>query len=74
MGEPLAALQAVLLAAAPDSPPEYDFSAPGQYPKYKERLSGLGAKMYGGMGIARGDTDLRATVSRQSDCGRSCMA
>lgn len=65
-GGPLRSLQSVLLEAAPDNPPEYDFSAPGKVPKYKERLSGLGAKMYGSMDIARGETDLREAISRQN--------
>lgn len=65
-GEPLKALQQVLLAAAPDDPQEYSFSAPGKVEKYQARLSCLGAKMYGGLGIGRGDTDLRASVARQN--------
>jgi nitroreductase len=58
-GAPLKALQTALLAAAPDDPMDYDFSAPGQVEKYKARLAAVGAAMYGAMGIGRGESDLR---------------
>ncbi len=64
-GAPLKALQKVLLAAQPDDPMEYDFSVPGQYPKYKQRLSALGASMYGGLGIAR-QSDMRAVFAQKN--------
>src|SRR5579871_2213483 len=47
-GAPLKALQDALLASEPDSPMEYDYSAPGKHEKYQQRLSRLGACMYGG--------------------------
>jgi len=65
-GAPLKALQDVLLAAEPDSPPEYDFTAPGKHEKYRTRLQALGAKMYGSMNIGRGDVDARGEISRQN--------
>ncbi|VWX52368.1 nitroreductase [Novosphingobium sp. 9U] len=63
-GAPLKALQERLLAGAPDDPLEYDFSAPGQVPKYKERLSRLGAAMYGSMRIGREDVEQRDLFSQ----------
>src|SRR6185369_1291571 len=48
-GQPLKDLQDKLLAATPDDPQEYDFSAPGEKPKYKARLQAVGAAMYGAM-------------------------
>ncbi|MCJ2177920.1 nitroreductase [Novosphingobium album (ex Hu et al. 2023)] len=65
-GAPLKALQDVLLASKPDDPLEYDFSAPGQVDKYKQRLSTLGAQMYGAMAIGRQDVDQRELFSRQN--------
>jgi nitroreductase len=56
---PLRALQRALLAGEPDDPQEYDFSVPGQYPRYKERFNRLGAAMYGALGIGRGDAETR---------------
>lgn len=58
-GEPLRALQRVLLAGEPDDPQEYDFSIPGRHPRYKERFADLGASMYGALGIGRGDAETR---------------
>jgi nitroreductase len=63
-GAPLAALQQRLLASQPDDPQEYDFSAPGQLPKYQSRLQALGASMYGSMNIARDQTDMREAFAR----------
>ncbi len=63
-GAPLKALQERLLAATPDDPQEYDFSAPGQVEKYQARLHGLGAAMYGSVKIDRSDTDRRAAFVR----------
>jgi len=63
-GDPLKALQDVLLAGTPDDPLEYDFSAPGQVDKYKQRLSDLGASMYGSMRIGREDVDQRLLFSQ----------
>ncbi|KHK91644.1 nitroreductase [Novosphingobium malaysiense] len=65
-GAPLKALQDVLLASKPDDPLEYDFSAPGQVDKYKQRLSTLGAQMYGAMTIGREDVDQRNLFSQQN--------
>lgn len=65
-GAPLKALQDVLLASKPDDPFEYDFSAPGQVDKYRQRLSTLGAQMYGAMAIGRADKDQRDLFSRQN--------
>ena len=58
-GAPLKALQDKLLASAPDNPLEYEFSAPAQLPKYQERLTRLGAAMYGAMQIERADKAAR---------------
>lgn len=65
-GAPLKALQDVLLASQPDDPAEYDFAAPSQREKYKQRLSAVGASMYGAMSINRGDTSMRDVFSRQN--------
>ncbi len=65
-GAPLQALQETLLAAQPDDPLEYDFSAPGQHAKYQQRLSAVGASMYGTLSIGRGDVDARTLFSQQN--------
>lgn len=65
-GAPLKALQEKLLASAPDNPQEYDFSAPGQVPKYQARLAAVGAAMYGAQGIQRQDSDARANFARDN--------
>lgn len=65
-GEPLRALQEQLLASEPDDPQEYDFSAPGQLEKYQSRLKAVGASMYEGMGIARGQRDQREVFARSN--------
>lgn len=65
-GDPLKALQDVLMASEPDDPMEYDFSAPGTVEKYKQRLSAVGAAMYGAMRIGREDTDQRELFSREN--------
>jgi nitroreductase len=59
-GVPLKALQDTLFASKPDDPQEYDWSAPGQDPRYKARLQAVGAAMYGAMQIDRGDKAARA--------------
>jgi nitroreductase len=64
-GAPLKTLQDVLLAAEPDSPMDYDFSAPGKVAKYQQRLTSLGASMYGGLGIDR-RSDTRAVFAKQN--------
>lgn len=63
-GAPLRSLQDRLLASQPDTPLEYDYSAPGKLEKYQSRLQSLGAQMYGALGIGREQTDMRATFSR----------
>jgi nitroreductase len=63
-GAPLAALQQRLIASQPDDPQEYDFSAPGQLPKYQSRLQSTGARMYESMNIARDQTDMREAFAR----------
>lgn len=63
-GKPLAALQERLIASDPDSPMEYDFSAPGQVEKYQERLRAVGQAMYGAMTIEREQSDRRADFVR----------
>lgn len=65
-GEPLKALQEKLLASQVDSPLEYDFSAPGQVPKYQARLAAVGAAMYGAMNIARSDEQARGDFARDN--------
>lgn len=65
-GEPLKALQNELLAAEPDDPTEYDFSAPGSDPKYQSRLQAVGAAMYGAMSVARSDKDGRVDFVRSN--------
>ena len=65
-GAPLTALQQTLLASEPDSPQEYDFSVPGNYPRYKDRFMRLGAAMYGALGIGRGDADTRRLFRDQN--------
>jgi nitroreductase len=59
-GEALKALQARLQASEPDAPMDYDFSVPGQFDKYKSRLSAVGAAMYRAMAIPRSDGKQRA--------------
>jgi len=59
-GPALTALQETLLAAKPDDPQEYDWSAPGKEPKYRARLQAVGAAMYGAMQIDRADKAARA--------------
>lgn len=63
-GEPLRRLQEKMLAAQPQDPIEYDFSAPQQSPAHLARLQAMGAKMYGALGVARGDTDMREKIGR----------
>lgn len=65
-GEPLKALQDVLLKSEIDNPIEYDFSAPGAVPKYGARLQAVGAAMYGAMNIQRSDAEARANFTRDN--------
>lgn len=65
-GAPLKALQEKLTSSPPDDPQEYDFSAPGALPHYRERLARVGAAMYGAMGIERGDGDARALFAQRN--------
>ena len=59
-GAALKSLQDKLSASKPDDPQEYDWSAPGQDPRYKARLQAVGAAMYGAMQIDRADKAARA--------------
>lgn len=65
-GEPLKSLQEVLLASEPDSPMEYDFSAPGEVEKYKARLQAVGAAMYGALAIGRDQSEDRMNFARNN--------
>jgi nitroreductase len=65
-GGPLKALQDTLIAAQPDDPMEYDFSAPGTLEKYKARLQAVGAAMYGAMAIARDASESRFDFARSN--------
>ncbi|MBT0669683.1 nitroreductase [Novosphingobium profundi] len=62
-GAPLAALQARMLASAPQDPIEYSYSEPQKSEVYLPRLRSLGAAMYGAMGIARADKAARAAFA-----------
>lgn len=63
-GDALADLQGRLLASEPDTPAEYDFSAPGQVDKYQARLRAVGKAMYGAMAIDRDQADRRVDFTR----------
>ncbi len=65
-GEPLATLQEKIANSPPQEPEEYVLTPPDLPQEYKDRLSALGAKMYGSMDIARDDTDMRQNVVRQN--------
>lgn len=65
-GAPLAALQAKLQDSEPDSPYEYDFSAPSAREKYQKRMQTLGASMYGSLSIGRESMDMRELFSQQN--------
>ena len=65
-GAPLKALQERLLVSKPDNPQEYDFSAPGAVEKYQNRLRGVGAAMYGAIGVARDAAEQRANFARDN--------
>ncbi|CAM4246471.1 Nitroreductase [Novosphingobium lubricantis] len=65
-GAPLAELQAKMLEAPFQSPPEYTFSEPEVIPECKARLQRVGAAMYEAMGIGRGDADARAEFVRSN--------
>ncbi len=65
-GQALADLQKTLLASQPDSPQEYDFSAPGAVEKYQARLRAVGAAMYGAVGVARDAEEQRAAFARDN--------
>lgn len=58
-GAPLKALQDQMLAAPPQDPPEYDWSAPNCSEAHKARLHQVSASMYGAMGIEREDAAAR---------------
>ncbi|MET1756752.1 nitroreductase [Novosphingobium sp. RD2P27] len=65
-GEPLKALQAKMLASAPQDPIEYSFSEPNASPTHLARLQNLGACMYGAMQVDRADKEGRDDFSRQN--------
>ncbi|MCW1427954.1 nitroreductase [Novosphingobium sp. JCM 18896] len=65
-GEPLRRLQEKMLAAQPQDPIEYDFSAPQQSPAHLDRLRSLGAAMYGSMQVAREDKGKRMDIAQQN--------
>lgn len=65
-GEPLRTLQEKMLAAAPQDPPEYDWSAPNCSEKYKARLHQIGASMYAAMGIERDDAQAREAFTHSN--------
>jgi len=65
-GEPLKALQAKMIASAPQDPIEFDFSAPNNVPHYLARLQTLGASMYGAMDVERDDKEGRGDFARQN--------
>ena len=65
-GEPLRAMQEKMLATAPEDPAEYSWMAPEVLPEYQARLQGMGASLYGAMGIGRDQADMRATFSRNN--------
>ena len=65
-GEPLAALRARIADAPPQDPAEYVLTPPDLPQEYKDRLTALGAGMYGSMDVARENTDLRADVARRN--------
>lgn len=65
-GEPLKALQQRLRTTPPDNPQEYDFSAPGTLPHYRQRLIDVGAAMYSAKGIARDDKAGRTALSARN--------
>jgi nitroreductase len=53
-GQPLKDLQAIITTTPPQAA-EYDWTAPGNEPEYKQRLNGISAGMFQAMGIARDD-------------------
>jgi nitroreductase len=65
-GAPLKALQDVLLAAQPDDPLEYDWSAPAQSPRHQARLQAVGTAMYGALAIVREDKAARQDFTRSN--------
>ena len=65
-GAALQALQTALLAAQPDDPQEYDFSAPGKVPHYQARLQAVGAAMYGALSIVRENKAARQDFTRSN--------
>ena len=65
-GEPLKALQEVLLAAQPDDPLEYRFDLPGEHDRYKPRLKEIGKCMYEALAIERADKKGRGDFTQQN--------
>lgn len=65
-GEPLRALQEKMLTAAPQDPPEYDWSAPNCSEKHKARLHQISASMYSAVGIERDDIRAREAFTRSN--------
>jgi len=58
-GEPLRALQQKMLAAPPQDPPEYDWSAPNASSAHKARYLDVSERMYDALGISRADKEAR---------------
>ncbi len=65
-GEPLRALQEKIANSPRQEPEEYVLTPPDLPQEYRDRLSALGAQMYGSMNVARGDTDKRRNVVQQN--------
>jgi len=65
-GKPLAELQAKMLAASPQQPPEYIFSQPQQSPLHSARLHAVNSAMYGALGISRENKEERERQSRKN--------
>lgn len=65
-GEPLRALQEVLIAAQPDDPLEYRFDKPNASPRHLARLKEVGARRFAALGVERGDSAERDRFTRQN--------
>lgn len=65
-GEPLRALQEKMMTAPMQQPVEYDIQPAGLTEEYADRLRGIGALMYGSVGVARDDAEGRMTLARRN--------